>query len=343
MTNKRKALCLYVFLAFIVLFSLIVAVGLGPVKVAPASTVAVFIKRIAGLETGQLVTTVEENIVWNLRLPRVLLGLIVGSSLSIAGVCMQALVKNELADPFILGVSSGASAFATLGLIFGAFGFLGRYSLSLSAFWGAFFSMMVVYVLSQKKRKIVISHLLLIGVVTSMIFDSLTRIIILSAPNALGVHNASFWMAGSLANVKWTYLGVPTVIMLLCLVLLLPHYRTLNLLLFGEETAHQLGVHVGRFQKVLIVLASLLTGVCISVSGSIGFVGMVCPHLARLMVGNDHRKVLPVSAILGGLLVVWADVLARMVIAPEELPIGILTALLGGPVFILLLKKGGWR
>lgn len=340
---KEKKYYLYVCLVVVVLLSLVLAVGLGPAKVSPITTLSVLANRIFSLDVGVSYTQLEENIVWNLRLPRVLLGLIVGASLSISGVCMQALVKNELADPFILGVSAGASAFATLGLIFGVFGFIGTYSLSLSAFGGALFSMILVYLLSQKKRKIVISHLLLIGVVTSMVFDSLTRMITLSAPNALGLHNAAFWMAGSLAGAKWAYLGLPTLLMLLCLGLLLPHYRTLNLLLFGEETAHHLGVNVRRFQKLLIVLASLLTGVCISVSGSIGFVGMVCPHFARLLVGNDHRKVLPVSAVLGGLLVVWADVLARLMIAPEELPIGILTALVGGPFFIVLLKKGGWR
>lgn len=340
---KRKQTWLYILLIIAILSSLVVAVGLGAVKVAPTSTISIFAKKLFDMELGYGFTRVEENIIWNLRLPRVLLGLIVGSSLSIAGVCMQALVKNELADPFILGVSSGASAFATLGMIFGSFTFLGTYSLSLSAFWGAFFSMCCVYMLSKKHRKIVLSHLLLIGVVVGMIFDSLTRIIILSAPNALGLHNASFWMSGSLANAKWAYLGFPSLLMLCCLALLLPHYRTLNLLLFGEETAHQLGVNVGRFQKILIVLASLLTGICISVSGTIGFVGMVCPHFTRLLVGSDHRRVLPVSAMLGGLLVIWTDVIARTIIAPEELPIGILTAVLGGPFFIILLKKGGWR
>jgi iron complex transport system permease protein len=180
--------------------------------------------------------------------------------------------------------------------------------------------------------------LLLTGVVIAMIMDAVTSYITLSAPNALGLHNATFWMSGSLAGAKWGYLQLPLFVIILCLTLLMINYRALNALLLGEETAGTLGVNVRSTQKMLILIASLLAGVTIAVSGTIGFIGLIVPHMTRLLVGSDHKRVLPVSALLGGILVVWTDVVARIIIAPEELPIGILTALLGGPFFIWLLK-----
>ena len=267
------------------------------------------------------------------------LGMVVGASLAVCGVTMQALVRNNLADPFILGVSSGAAAFATLGMLFGVFAFLGTYSLSISAFIGAAITIIIVYILSRVRGRINITHLLLGGVAVAMIMDGVTSIITLGAPNALGLHNAEFWMAGSLASAKWAYLKLPLIVLVLCLIFLMLNHRGLNLLLLGEENAGTLGVNVRRLQKELILVASLIAGVTIAVSGTIGFVGLMVPHFTRLLVGGDHRKVLPISALLGGILVVWVDVVARIIIAPEELPVGILTAIIGGPIFIILLKR----
>jgi iron complex transport system permease protein len=265
--------------------------------------------------------------------------MIVGASLAVTGVTMQALVRNQLADPFILGVSSGAAAAATLGMLFGAFSFLGTYSLSISAFIGSAVTIIFVYIISRVRGRINITQLLLSGVAISMIMDGITRIITLSAPNALGLHNATFWMSGSLAGAKWAYLTLPLVTLLVCMSVLMIHYRALNLLLLGDESAGALGINVGRMQKMLVLVASLMAGVTIAVSGTIGFVGLMVPHFTRLLVGADHRKVLPIAALLGGILVVWVDVAARMVLAPEELPVGILTAIIGGPLFIFLLKR----
>ena len=169
--------------------------------------------------------------------------------------------------------------------------------------------------------------------------DGITSIIKLSAPNALGLHNAEFWMSGSLAGAKWAYLTVPLVVLLLCMFILMINYRGLNLLMLGDDSAGALGVNVPRLQKLLILVSSLMAGATIAVSGTIGFVGLMVPHFTRLLVGGDHRKVLPISALLGGILVVWVDVAARMLIAPEELPVGVLTAVIGGPIFIFLLKR----
>lgn len=332
-----------VILALIIasLLTVMVATGLGPVSVSPETTAKILLSRIPGIGKNivQDWKPVEQNIVLVLRLPRVCLGLVVGASLAVCGVTMQALVRNNLADPFILGVSSGAAAFATLGMLFGVFSFLGTYSLSISAFLGAAVTIIFVYTLSRVRGRINITQLLLSGVAVSMIMDGLTSVIKLGAPNALGLHNAEFWMSGSLASAKWAYLQLPLIVLVLCMSFLLLNYRGLNLLLLGDDNAGSLGINVRRLQKELILVASLMAGVTIAVSGTIGFVGLMVPHFTRLLVGGDHRKVLPISALLGGILVVWVDVAARMIIAPEELPVGILTAIIGGPIFIILLKR----
>ncbi len=328
-------------LAVVAIFTLVFATGLGPVSVPAKTTAKILLSRIpvVGKNVSETWEPLEMQIVMGLRLPRVCLGLVVGASLAVCGVAMQALVRNNLADPFILGVSSGAAAFATLGMLFGTFAFLGTYSLSISAFLGAACTIIFVYVLSRVRGRVNITQLLLSGVAVSMIMDGVTSIIKLGAPNALGLHNAEFWMAGSLAGAKWAYLTLPLVVLLLCMAFLMLNYRGLNLLLLGDESAGALGINVGRLQKQLILVSSLIAGATIAVSGTIGFVGLMVPHFTRLLVGGDHKKVLPISALLGGILVVWVDVAARMLIAPEELPVGVLTAVIGGPIFIIMLKR----
>ncbi|MGT2742435.1 FecCD family ABC transporter permease [Streptococcus plurextorum] len=331
---------IYVGLCLIVVISMVFAVGMGSVTIPLQTTYSIISHHLFGLFDPSDWSMVQDNVIWQLRLPRVVMGAFIGAALSLSGVCMQALTRNHLAEPFILGVSSGASVFATLGIIFGAFTWLGTYALPFSAFLGALVSFILVYLLSRMRGAINLSHLLLSGVVVSMICDALTKAITLSAPNALGLHHVEFWMAGSLASVKWDYLLLPGFLISVSVAYLWLHHRYLNLLLFGEETAENLGLNVKRFQKILIVLASLLTGISVAISGTIGFVGLICPHFARLLVGSDHKRLLFVAAMLGSLLVIWADVLARVMIAPEELPLGILTAIIGGPFFIFFLKKG---
>lgn len=339
--EETNMVLILILLTIVATATVFIATGLGPVSVAPDKVVKILLSKVPGIGKNIEVTwqQLDQNIVLGLRLPRVCLGMVVGASLAVCGVTMQALVRNHLADPFILGVSSGATAFATLSMLFGVFSFLGRYSLPISAFIGSAVTIIIVYVISRIKGRINMTQLLLSGVVISMIMDGITSIIKLSAPNALGLHNAEFWLSGSLAGAKWAYLRLPSVVLVICMTVLMVNYRSLNLLLLGDESAGTLGINVSRFQKLLVLIASLMAGVTISVSGKIGFVGLMVPHFTRLLVGSNHRKVLPVSALLGGMLVVWVDVAARLVIAPEELPAGILTAVIGGPIFIWMLKR----
>ena len=315
------------------------AVCLGATRYSPMAVLQVIFSKMSIPNLLGEPSSLEMRMIWQLRLPRILLGFVVGGSLAVCGVCMQSLVRNKLADPFILGVSSGASATASLFMVFGVFSFLGRYSLALSAFLGALASIVFVYSIARIRGRINITHLLLGGVAVAMIMDAITSYIGVAAPNAFAMYNVSFWLSGSLAGAKWAYLGLPLAVMVLCTGYLLIHYRNLNALAVGDETAGTLGIQVGRIQKELVLIASLLAGVAISVSGSIGFVGMIVPHLCRGLVGANHKRVLPLSLLFGGVLVVWADVAARLVAAPEEIPVGILTALVGAPFFLFILKS----
>lgn len=245
--KKISLKVIFIGLILILFLSIMIAIGLGPVKISLGKTFHIIGNQIFGDNLfPHDWTLIEQNTIILLRLPRVLLGAIVGASLAICGVSMQALVRNQLADPFILGVSSGASTFATLDMLFGVFAFLGTYRLSLSAFIGAVVTIVLVYMLSRIRGKINMTQLLLSGVAISMIMDGITKMITLSAPNALGLHNAEFWMSGSLAGAKWEYLTLPLITIIVCMFILMIHYRTLNVLLLGENTAGTLGVHVER-------------------------------------------------------------------------------------------------
>lgn len=339
-TQSRFKLLMIILIMFSAA-SLFFAVGFGSARFSPATTLRVIASQLAPLRrfAGGEITKHEYNMVWKLRLPRVLLGFVVGASLAVCGVCMQALVRNKLADPFVLGVSSGASAFASMFMVFGAFSFLGKYALTLSAFIGALVSIVFVYLISRVRGRINIPQMLLAGVAVSMVMDAVTSYIAIAAPDAFALHNVNFWLSGSLAGAKWEYLSLPLAVMLLCLTFLMINHRTLNALLLGEEAAGTLGVNVSAMQKQLVLTASLLAGVTISVCGSIGFVGMMVPHICRLLIGSDHKRVLPLSALLGGILVVWADVAARSLTSQDEIPVGLLTAFVGAPFFLIILKQ----
>ena len=341
MNAQRHYKLIITVLVPLIILSLFAATGLGVTNFSAGEIFTSISMHLTGKEWTEDsgISLTAFKMVWNMRLPRVLLGFIVGASLAVCGVTMQVLVRNNLADPFILGVSSGASAAAALFMVFGVFAFFGEFALPLTAFLGALVSILFVYTISRVGGRINIPQMLLAGVAVSMIMDAVTSFITFAAKNAFKVRNVDFWLSGSLAGAKWSYLTLPLVAMAMCLTFLMINHRSLNALVLGEETAGTLGISVQRLQKTMVIVASLLAGVAISVSGSIGFVGLMTPHIARLIVGADHRKVLPLSALLGGILVVWADVAARIAAAPEEMPVGLVTALVGAPFFIVMLKR----
>lgn len=342
--GRVSLISIMVLLVFVLVGLATAAVMIGPVPIQPLTVWKIVAHKLPFIQDVVPVTwsKAQENIIWNIRLPRVVLGAIVGAGLAIVGTAMQALVRNSLAEPYILGVSSGASVGATLVILFGAFSIFGQYALSLAAFLGALLSVILVFSLSQVGGRIVTIRLLLAGVAVSLVLSAVTSFIIISAPQQESIKAALFWLMGSLAGAKWDNIFIPGFITAVGLLYLWSQSRYLNLLLMGEEAAMTLGMNIEVFRKVLVVVTALLTGVLVAVSGAIGFIGLIIPHIVRLVVGADHRKVLPVSALLGASFLISADIFARVIAAPEEMPIGIVTALCGGPFFIWLLRRSSY-
>nr|WP_240512015.1 iron ABC transporter permease [Paludifilum halophilum] len=324
----------------LLLISVTLAVMIGPVRIHPVTVWDIAISQILGGSADG--TTAQQTIVWEVRFPRALLGVIVGSGLAVVGTAMQALLKNSLADPYIIGVSAGASVGATLVILLGAFSLLGVYALSAAAFIGALSAVLTVLLLSHIRGHLSPVRVILAGVAISAIGSAITQLIVITAKNEAEIRNAMFWLFGSLAGAEWTSLSLPSLVVIAGIVYLYIRHRSLNAMLLGEETAETLGVATRWFRVEIIVASALLTGIIVAVSGPIGFVGLMVPHMVRPFTGSDHRRVLPVSALLGAMFVIWADVLARVAIAPEELPIGIITALCGGPFFIWLLRRSSY-
>ena len=281
-----------------------------------------------------------ERIVWLLRMPRAVLALAVGGGLGIIGAAMQSLVRNPLAEPYILGISSGATAGASLFYL----GFLPpllskALSMPVAAFLGGLFSITVVYLVARSSTRLSVARLLLAGVAMAALMGALTSFITLSSPEPDKLRAVLFWLLGSLHRATWSLLPAPAIVTTLGLVALMVLARPLDALLLGDEAAHGLGVPVEVLKRVLIVIAALVTGILVATSGAIGFVGLIIPHAVRSFVGVTHRRLLPVCFIAGALFLLWADMAARVLLPAQELPVGIITALCGVPFFLLLLRR----
>lgn len=282
----------------------------------------------------------EEMIIWNIRLPRVLLAFCVGASLSLAGAAFQGLLRNPLADPYTIGVSSGASLGAVIVIFFQItiIG-LGSFTLPVVAIISGLLTLLVVFGLVRlSSRSLAIETIVLAGIIVSAFIGALVSLII-SLGDKDAMTQIIYWLYGSVGMRGWDYVQLIFPFMLIGSFILFYHYRELNALALGEEAADHIGVDVKKGKRVVLIGASLLTGATVAVSGSIGFVGLVIPHLVRLVIGPNHRHVLPLSLLTGGTFLILADLLARTMIAPKELPIGVVTALIGAPVFAYLLIR----
>ncbi|MCG8914472.1 iron ABC transporter permease [Actinokineospora sp. PR83] len=311
------------------------AACVGPVTVPLGDTWRTVVGHLTG-DTGGLDPALDQ-IVWGYRLPRVVLALLCGAGLSVAGVVLQALVNNPLADPYVLGLSSGASFGAVL-VIVGAGGVIGGLGTSFAAFLGAALAITLVFALGQQRGRLAPTRVVLAGVAVGYLLLAATSYLQLRAnPNEL--RQVVFWSLGSVAGATWDQLGVVTAVVLISVGVLLLHGRRLNALGAGDEQATALGVDVRALRIGLLALSSLVTGVLIAAAGGIGFVGLMVPHLVRLTVGLDHRRVLPLAALVGATYLVVVDLLSRTVDPPNELPIGIFTAAFGAPFFLWLLRR----
>ncbi|MEU6485853.1 iron ABC transporter permease [Streptomyces sp. NPDC046887] len=320
----------------LLLVTVCVAVSVGSVSVPLETVVKVLADHLTGLGTPAGV--MDDQIVWNLRLPRVLLAAVVGAGLAVVGTTLQATVRNPLADPYVLGVSAGAGLTASLVITLGSAAVAGL-STSAAAFVGALLAMIAVLGLSRRAGRVIPSRLILAGVTLSYLFSGATSFVIFRSGNESAAHSVLFWLLGSLSESSWSNLALPAAAVLVVGGYLMVQTRTLNALAAGDDAALSLGVAVHRVRIRLLVVASLLTGVLVAVSGGIGFVGLIVPHLVRLVVGPDHRRLLPLAMLVGAIYLVVVDVLCRILVRPEELPIGIVTAVLGAPVFLWLLRR----
>ena len=324
-------------LAVLLALSCALSLVFGAAQVPLERVLAILARQLFGIEPAVAVSVGQDSIVWQLRAPRVLLGALVGAGLALVGTALQAVTRNPLADPHLLGVSSGAAFGAVLVVLYLG-EFAGMLSLPLAAFVGAMASMLLVLAIASRGGRLHSERLLLAGVAVSFVMMAASNLLLyLGNPHAAS--SVLFWMLGGLGLARWELLWLPALCLLLALVVLLGLGRAQNALMAGEQSAVSLGLEPRRVRLLVFVVASLLTGVLVSLSGAIGFVGLMLPHVARFLVGAEHRRVLPVAALLGALFLVWVDVAARTWLAPQDLPIGIVTAAIGGAFFVALLRR----
>jgi iron complex transport system permease protein len=332
---RRRPILLGLGGAVAILVALVLGVGLGTVAISPADTIAILAERLFGIDLGRSWTPATETIVWDLRLPRVLTSMVVGTGLAVAGATFQGLLRNPLADPYVLGTASGAALGAAIAVVLPIrIVFLGFSLIHVLAFGGALAAVFTVYRLSRIGGLSPLTSLLLTGyAVGSLLAAGLAMAMYLSGAALRQIFS---YLLGGFDTSSWSQLAGAVPLVAIGCALILLRSRALNGLLLGEEAAVHLGVNVSRERAVLLALASLVTAAAVAVSGLIGFIGLVVPHVVRLMVGPNARLVLPLSAIGGAALLAFADLAARLL---GEIPVGVVTAVIGAPFFLFLLRR----
>ena len=322
------------------LASMVVSISLGSAQLPLSEVWLILIHKLPGL--GDLIPVSwpesSEQIVMKIRFPRVILAVLVGACLSLAGAGFQGVLRNPLADPYTMGVASGSAVGAAFLILFGLhISFLGQWSIPVVAFLTGFVSLWIVLRLASTQGKLQTETLLLSGVVVQAFLGSLVSFMVSLSDKA--VNEIVFWLMGSLSFRGWDFTYVLLPYLIVGLMVLVSYARALNLFSLGERQAAHLGVSVDRTKLVVLIVSTLLTAGAVSIAGIVGFVGLVVPHLVRLMVGPDYRLLLPMATICGGIYVLWADTVARMLLSPTEIPLGVVTAFLGAPFFAYLLKQ----
>lgn len=311
--------------------SVLVAVGFGPASISPSEVGATIWAHLTGGE--RVLSATQDAIVWQLRVPRVLTAAIVGGGLALCGAVMQALTRNPLADPYLLGLSAGASTGAVIVLVLGV-----SIALPAAAFAGAMLALILTFAIGRGGGGSPTS-LILTGLAVSAVLSALTSLVIFWSATNDSYREILSWLLGSIAGAQWSDVLLVAVVMAVCAVPLLGSARTLDGFALGDSAAGALGIPVERMRIALFACCALLTGALVAVSGAIGFVGLILPHATRAIVGVRHRALLPTTVLVGALFLLWADTVARTAFDPRELPVGIVTALIGGPVFAVLLTR----
>lgn len=327
-------------LLFHLFVAIVVSAGVGAVSIKPQELWAILLAKM-GISSVVSFREEQEIIFWFIRLPRICLGILVGAGLAVAGTLLQGLFRNPLADPTLVGISSGAMLAAVLSIVFNLSlgilgGFWASYTLAFSAFTGACLTTIVVYRVAKANGDFKISTMLLVGIAINAFVMALTGLIT-SLANDQQLRDLTFWNLGSLGGATWMNVLTLLPFVLVALLFTPALSKSLNLLALGENQASYLGVDIARLRKICIVLATLSVGASVAMAGNIGFVALIVPHIIRKIFGPDHRVVLPGAAIGGAVILTFADALARTLVAPSELPIGVITALTGAPIFVYIL------
>ncbi|MDO5725634.1 MAG: iron ABC transporter permease [Tissierellia bacterium] len=333
----KKVWILSIFLLLAIVISFFLGVNLGYAKI-PTSEVMEIIQaklNLGGSLEGIRASTVD--IVTFIRLPRLILAIIVGMSLATSGVVMQAVVRNPLADPYILGISSGAALGATLAILFKLGQSIGPNFVGFSAFIMAFIVAILVVFLANIGGRATSTKLLLSGLALSTVASSFSSLLIYLSSNRDAARQVTFWLLGSLSGAKWEQIKFIGPIIFLSAMFFWTQYRTLNLMLLGDEVSITMGKDLNKSRHIYILVASAMIGFVVYVSGVLGFVGLIVPHIARMIVGTDHKRLVPVSMLMGALLLLWADIISRIIIPGAELPTGVIISVVGAPMFIYLI------
>ncbi|MEV6429743.1 iron ABC transporter permease [Nocardia sp. NPDC051463] len=339
MIRARTSIALPVLGALLIL-AMLVATGFGAETLPLSSVLEVLRDRVAGRTPADLGL---DTIIWQLRVPRTLLAAVVGAGLAVAGAAMQTLVRNPLADPYLLGVSSGAGVGAAAVITSGLFASAGVWALSGGALAGAFVAAALVFLIAVAQGGLTPLRLVLTGTVLGSAFAALGSYLVFRSSDPAAAQSVLFWLLGSLAGADWTKIALPSGAVACCGLALLAGSGWLDALTLGSDTAASVGVPVKAVRVALFVLLAILVGVLVAVSGGIGFVGLVIPHAARLLAGPRHRTLLPTCALCGALFLVIADAATRVLVRPTEIPVGVLTGLLGAPAFLILLGRRRYR
>ena len=331
MKKRRKRVLTFLILAIGLFFSILIALMIGPVKIPPLTVLEILFNI-----PPHTWPPGYQTIVLEIRLPRIILGALVGSALAVAGTAMQAMFRNPMASPYILGISSGAAFGASLAFVLGVNLLLGISAVSIMAFLFALLTIYIVYAIARKGEGTSVETLLLTGIAISSLFSALVSLLMYIAGEKL--NTIWFWLMGGLWASNWNKVLFTFPLVFIGILILFFLSRQLNLLLMGEETALNLGLEVEKFKIFILIIASLITAAAVAVCGIIGFLGLIIPHIMRIILGPDHRNLLPASCLVGAIFLIWVDTLARTIISPVEIPVGIITALLGVPFFLYLLR-----
>ena len=327
-------------LLVILVGSIMISVTLGSAKISVSEVYKVLGYKLLGIKAySEYASGPIHDVVWVIRFPRVVLAIAIGMGLTISGVVMQAIVKNPLADPYILGISSGASLGATFAIMLGFGAVLGGNFVGVMAFIGALLVSFGVLLLANIKGSATSSKLILAGMALSAVCSSFSNFIIYIANDKTGMQSVTYWLLGSLAGAKWeTNMIILPVVIIACL-FFWSRYRVLNLMLLGDDVSITLGTDLHKPRHIYLIITSIMIGLSVYCAGVIGFVGLIIPHAVRMIFGTDHKKLIPISALVGSIFMIFADALSRIIIPNSEMPIGILISMVGAPVFIYLMVK----